>query len=86
VLELRQPSPQIPAPGKTKTLLGEMTFYRDIKKLMRRFWMWIVVQKQNHAVIFSPFSLQEIALKIVQEISPPVPQPIFHLHGGKDFL
>lgn len=25
---------------------------------------------------------QEIALKIVQEISPPVPQPIFHLHGG----
>lgn len=32
------------------------------------------------------FSLQAIALKIVQEISPPVPQPIFHLHGGKDFL
>lgn len=26
--------------------------------------------------------MQEIALKIVQEISPPVPQPIFHLHGG----
>lgn len=26
--------------------------------------------------------MQEIALKIAQEISPPVPQPIFHLHGG----
>lgn len=26
--------------------------------------------------------MQEIALKIVQEISPPVPLPIFHLHGG----
>lgn len=26
--------------------------------------------------------MQEIALKIVQEISPPVPQPIFHLHEG----
>lgn len=35
---------------------------------------------------FPSFSLQEIALKIAQEISPPVPQPIFHLHGGKDFF
>lgn len=35
---------------------------------------------------FPSFSLQETALKIVQEISPPVPQPISHLHGGKDFL
>lgn len=26
---------------------------------------------------------QEIALKIVQEISPPVPQPISHLLGGR---
>lgn len=26
--------------------------------------------------------MQEIALKIAQETSPPVPQPIFHLHGG----
>lgn len=26
--------------------------------------------------------MQETALKIVQEISPPVPQPISHLHGG----
>lgn len=26
--------------------------------------------------------MQEIALKIVQGISPPVPLPIFHLHGG----
>lgn len=49
--------------------------------------MWIMLQKQNPVMIFFPsFSLQEIALKIVQEISPPVPQPISHLHGGKDFL
>lgn len=26
--------------------------------------------------------MQAIALKIAREISPPVPQPIFHLHGG----
>lgn len=26
--------------------------------------------------------MQETALKIVQGISPPVPQPTFHLHGG----
>lgn len=27
--------------------------------------------------------MQEIALKTVQGISPPVPQPISHLHGGR---
>lgn len=42
---------------------------------------------KDHVVISPPsFSFQETALKIVQEISPPVPQPISHLHGGKDFF
>lgn len=63
-----------------------MKVYGNLVK--RRFWRYIMMQKQNHDVncfLFS-LSLQEIALKIVQGISPPVPLPIFHLHGGKDFL
>lgn len=38
----------------------------------------------QHCLVHIHHSLltQEIALKIAQEISPPVLRPIFHLHGG----
>lgn len=38
----------------------------------------------QHCLVHTPLSrpMQATALKIAQGISPPVPQPIFHLHGG----
>lgn len=42
------------------------------------------MDSHQHCLGRTPLCLlmQETVLKIAQEISPPVPQPTFHLHGG----
>lgn len=77
----------IPASSKTKTFSRRWTFYKSVQKLITKEKKILDVDNDKNTKacckFFSSFSLQEIALKIVQEISPPVPQPIFHLHEGK---
>lgn len=81
---------QIPAPGKTKPLLGDGHFTKVHRNLTAKEKTILDVDNDTKTKscckLLPSISLQAIALKIAQEISPPVPQPIFHLHGGKDFL
>lgn len=78
------PCPQIPAAGKTKA------FCKSGQKLTAKEKKILDVDNDTKTrsccKLCPSFSLQAVVLKIAQEISPPVPQPTFHLHGGKDFL
>lgn len=78
------PSTQISVAGKTKAFCKSgQKLTTEEKKILD---VDTGTKTRSCCKLCPSFSLQAIALKIAQEISPPVPQPIFHLHGGKDFL